>query len=50
LFQLPRTAGFEAVAVPRKGGADAVKALIVGEVDFIITPAFLLSNSFIKSK
>jgi len=39
-FQLTKTAGFEALAVPYKGGPDAVKALIGGEVDFIITPAF----------
>ncbi len=39
-YQLTKAAGFDAVAVPYKGGPDAVKALIGGEVDFIITPAF----------
>jgi tripartite-type tricarboxylate transporter receptor subunit TctC len=50
LFQLNTTAGFESVAVPHKGRTDAVKALIVGEVDFIITPAFLPRNLLLKSK
>lgn len=43
-FELTKTAGFKAVQVPYKGGPDAVKALISGEVDFIITPAFFASQ------
>jgi tripartite-type tricarboxylate transporter receptor subunit TctC len=39
-YELISTAGFSAVPVPYKGGPDAVKALIGGEVDFIITPVF----------
>lgn len=39
-FELITAAGFSAVPVPYKGGPDAVKGLIGGEVDFIITPAF----------
>lgn len=43
-FELTKTAGFKAVHVPYKGGPDAVKALIAGEVDFIITPAFFAAQ------
>lgn len=40
-FEFISAAGFSAVAVPYKGGPDAVNALIGGQVDFIITPVAL---------
>ena len=43
-FELTKAAGFSAVMVPYKGGPDAVKAVIGGEVDFIITPAFFAAQ------
>jgi tripartite-type tricarboxylate transporter receptor subunit TctC len=43
-FELTKAAGFTAVHVPYKGGPDAVKAVIGGEVDFIITPAFFAAQ------
>lgn len=38
-YEFIKAAGMTAMAVPYKGGPDAVKALIGNEVDFIITPA-----------
>lgn len=43
-FEFTKAAGFSAVMVPYKGGPDAVKAVIGGEVDFIITPAFFAAQ------
>jgi len=43
-FELIKAAGISAVFVPYKGGPDAVKAVIGGEVDFIITPAFFAAQ------
>jgi tripartite-type tricarboxylate transporter receptor subunit TctC len=43
-FELTQAAGITAVQVPYKGGPDAVKAVMSGEVDFIITPAFFAAQ------
>jgi tripartite-type tricarboxylate transporter receptor subunit TctC len=43
-FELTKAAGITAVHVPYKGGPDAVRAVMSGEVDFIITPAFFAAQ------
>lgn len=50
MAQIERAAGFKGLAVPYKGGPDAVRALMSGEVDVMIGPAIFSKNFSTKLK